>query len=120
MEGEEHEDVDFQSGPPPHPPSLDSAPDVLVTQQSLQASRTVSVQSRPISVKRVPRASRAGLLARFSLLYEAEEPKHYPRKIKWTITFIISLAAVAAPMGSSLILREQNHSFCSSGSNLLM
>ena len=70
------------------------------------ASRTTSAQSRPIAVKKVPRRARAGLLGRFSMLYEAEEPKHYPRGIKWFITFNISLAAVAAPMGSSLILRK--------------
>lgn len=71
-------------------------------------SRSVSVQSRPISLRKIPTAQRSGLFARLSLLYEAEDPKGYPRKIKWFITFNIALAAVAAPMGSSIILREQS------------
>lgn len=70
-------------------------------------SRTTSTQSRPISLRKVPLAERHGLLGRLCLLYEAEEPQGYPRKIKWLITFIIALAAVAAPMGSSIILRER-------------
>lgn len=69
-------------------------------------SRSVSVQSRPISLRKVPTSARTGLLGRLSLLYEAEDPKGYPRKIKWFITFNIALAAVAAPLGSSIILRE--------------
>ena len=67
--------------------------------------RTVSTQSQPVSVKRVPLRHRAGLLAKLSILYEAEEPKDYPRNVKWIITFIIGVAAFAAPMGSSIILR---------------
>lgn len=53
----------------------------------------------------VPMSQRRGLFARFSLLAEVTEPKHYSRGIKWWITFIVALAAVAAPMGSVIILR---------------
>ncbi|KAB8342898.1 hypothetical protein FH972_022495 [Carpinus fangiana] len=60
--------------------------------------------TRTPSVIEVPMASRSGLFARFSLVYEAQEPKHYPRNIKWLITFWISIAAMVAPMGSSIIL----------------
>lgn len=67
--------------------------------------RTVSTQSQPVSVERVPLRHRAGLLAKLSILYEAEEPKDYPRNVKWFITFIIGVAAFAAPMGSAIILR---------------
>ena len=68
--------------------------------------RTLSAHSKPISLRIVPRAERHGLLGRLCLLNEAEDPKGYPRRIKWFITFNIALAAVAAPMGSSIIYRE--------------
>ena len=60
----------------------------------------------PPAVK-VIRSKRQGLFAQFCVLAEVEEPKHYPRRTKWFITFIISLAAAAAPLGSSIILRER-------------
>lgn len=69
-------------------------------------NRVASGQSVLVPVVRIPRAERTGLLGRFSILYEAEEPKNYPRKIKWFITLWIAMAAVTAPMGSSIILRE--------------
>jgi len=68
--------------------------------------RTLSTQSRSVSVKKVPRSKRAGLFGRFTLVYEAEKPHNYPRSLKWTITFWIALAAIAAPMGSAIILRR--------------
>lgn len=57
----------------------------------------------------VPREQRRGLLARFSVVAEVEEPKHYPRRIKWFITFIVALASVAAPMGNTIFFRERRH-----------
>jgi len=65
--------------------------------------RTVTTSSRR-SVRKVPRSKRAGLFGRFTILYEAEEPKDYPRPIKWWVTTIIACAAVTAAMGSSIIL----------------
>lgn len=58
----------------------------------------------PPAVK-VPRLQRRGLFGRFTLLAEVTEPKHYSRGIKWWITFVVGLAAIAAPMGSAIILR---------------
>ena len=55
---------------------------------------------------KVPRAKRRGLFGRFTLLAEVEEPKHYPRPTKWFITFIVGIAAVAAPLGSAIIFRR--------------
>lgn len=52
----------------------------------------------------VPRAQRRGLLARCTLIAEVTNPYDYPRKKKWTLTFVVALAGAAAPMGSSLIL----------------
>ncbi|KAI9725470.1 MAG: hypothetical protein M1828_003141 [Chrysothrix sp. TS-e1954] len=103
---EAKEDTDQTSDHISTTPNADH--DEPVLQERPPASRTISTQSRPVPVKKVPRSSRAGLLGRFSVLYEAEEPKHYPRRIKWFITFVIALAAVAAPMGSSLILPALN------------
>ncbi|PGH08427.1 hypothetical protein GX51_01254 [Blastomyces parvus] len=50
----------------------------------------------------VPRNERRGLLGRFALLPEVEDPQKYPRKTKWLITLIIAIAAVAAPLGSAI------------------
>ena len=55
---------------------------------------------------KVPRSKRRGLFGRFSIVAEVEEPKHYSRRIKWYITFVVALAAVAAPMGSAIIFRK--------------
>jgi hypothetical protein len=65
--------------------------------------RTTTTSSRR-SVRKVPRSQRKGLFGRLTLLYEAEEPKDYPRPIKWWITSLIACAAVTAAMGSSIIL----------------
>lgn len=68
------------------------------SQSQTQIKPTLSrSSSAAYSLRKVPDGKRAGLLARFSLIYEAEEPKAYPRKLKWFITFNVALAAVAAP-----------------------
>ena len=59
----------------------------------------------PAPVK-VPHSKRRGLFGRFTIVAEVEEPKHYPRRTKWFITFVIALAAVAAPLGSAIIFRK--------------
>lgn len=97
---ERHESID------PYQPTLSNVdPEKAQTRPDLH--RTASGYSVALSVKKVPRSRRAGLFGRFTILYEAEEPKDYPRKIKWTITLIIAICAVAAPMGSAIILRNQ-------------
>lgn len=70
--------------------------------------RVDSTTSKAPEVVQVPRTERAGLLASLSLLYEAQEPRHYPRKYKWLVTFWVALAAAAAPMGSAIILPALN------------
>ncbi|KAL1999393.1 hypothetical protein VTN02DRAFT_4584 [Thermoascus thermophilus] len=50
----------------------------------------------------VPRSKRRGLFGQFTLLAEVEDPKTYPRKTKWFITFVVAVAAAAAPLGSSI------------------
>ena len=69
-------------------------------------ARSSAESVAPAAVK-VPRSKRQGLFGHFCILAEVEEPKHYPRTTKWFITFIIALAAAAAPLGSSIILRER-------------
>lgn len=54
---------------------------------------------------KVPRSKRRGLFGRCTIVAEVQEPKHYSRRIKWYITFVVALAAVAAPMGSTIIFR---------------
>ncbi|EEP82052.1 conserved hypothetical protein [Uncinocarpus reesii 1704] len=58
-----------------------------------------SITPPPVSV---PMSRRRGLLAQLAMIPEVEEPKHYPRRTKWFITFIIGVAAMAAPMGSAI------------------
>lgn len=53
----------------------------------------------------VQRSKRRGLFGQFTLLAEVEEPKNYPRSTKWFITFVVAVAAMAAPMGSSIFYR---------------
>ncbi|KAJ6126772.1 hypothetical protein N7523_002384 [Penicillium sp. IBT 18751x] len=50
----------------------------------------------------VPRLKRRGLLGQFALVAEIENPKTYPRRTKWFITFIVAVAGAAAPLGSSI------------------
>ena len=65
---------------------------------------------RPLPVK-VPRSKRRGLLGRFTILAEVEEPKHYPNHTKWFITFVVAVTAAAAPLGSAIFFRRQTAPF---------
>lgn len=65
-------------------------------------SRTLSNPPPPVPV---PRDRRRGLCGRFTVVAEVEIPKHYARGTKWFITFVIAIAAMAAPMGSAIFLR---------------
>ncbi|KAJ5138499.1 Major facilitator superfamily domain general substrate transporter [Penicillium bovifimosum] len=51
---------------------------------------------------KVARLKRRGLFGQLALVAEVENPKTYPRKTKWFITFIVALAGATAPMGSSI------------------
>lgn len=39
-----------------------------------------------------------------AIVAEVENPKHYARRTKWLITFVVAVAGAAAPMGSAIIL----------------
>ena len=75
-------------------------------ENDVEAARVTTTASSitPAPVK-VPRSKRRGLFGRFSILAEVEEPQHYSRRTKWYITFVIAMAAIAAPLGSAIILR---------------
>lgn len=55
---------------------------------------------------KVARSKRRGLFGQLALVAEVENPKTYPRRMKWFITFIVALAGATAPMGSSIFFRE--------------
>ncbi len=67
------------------------------------------VLARTITPKRpivkVPRSERRGLFARFSVMAEVTDPYDYKNSSKWFITFLVAIAAAAAPVGSAIILR---------------
>lgn len=68
----------------------------------------------------VPRRQRRGLFGRFTIIAEVEEPKHYSRPVKWFITCVVASAAVAAPLGSTIIFRachSQQHEIRSSANS---
>lgn len=62
------------------------------------------VQSVKKPLEKVPRGKKRGLFARFAAIPEVTEPYHYSNKTKWLITFIVALAAAAAPVGSAIVL----------------
>jgi hypothetical protein len=67
-------------------------------------SKSSSTRSRPLI--EVPRSERRGLLAKLTLVPEVEKPYNYKRSTKWFITFLVALAAAAAPTGSAILLRK--------------
>jgi multidrug resistance protein len=69
--------------------------------RSRAQSSTRSIQKDAVVV---PRGERRGLFARLAVLAEVTEPHDYSNKKKWMITFVVAVAAAAAPMGSSIIL----------------
>ncbi|CZR59762.1 related to MFS multidrug resistance transporter [Phialocephala subalpina] len=52
----------------------------------------------------VPRYERRGLLAKWTLIAEVQSAYTYKRLTKWFITFLVALAAAAAPIGSAILL----------------
>ena len=99
-------------GASPHSSSpLPARPADSVNQKEkdVEAARVTTNASSIVQAPvKVPRSERRGLFGRFSILAEVEEPHHYSRRIKWYITFVIAMAAVAAPLGSAIILRANS------------
>lgn len=98
--GEKVEDGSSSGG---SQPSIAEAEKHSITnKKDVEVGATKVEDPKPI---KVPRSERRGLFGRFSVLAEVKEPKHYSQRIKWYITFVVALAAVAAPMGSAIIFR---------------
>ncbi|KAA6414029.1 MAG: MFS multidrug resistance transporter [Lasallia pustulata] len=72
-----------------------------ITSSPAPIPASIANSLRPAPVK-VPRSKRRGLFGRFSIIAEVEEPKDYPNKTKWFLTFVIAVAAAAAPFGSTI------------------
>jgi hypothetical protein len=88
--------------------ALSSPSTVIADNEDLEhgdAAVTRVVTPRRDAVK-VPRSRRRGLLGRFSLVAEVQNPYDYSNKLKWFVTFIVAFAAAAAPMGSSIFFRK--------------
>ncbi|QIX00018.1 hypothetical protein AMS68_005535 [Peltaster fructicola] len=84
--------------------SEDEVHDAQVPPHRSRSRAHSSVRSVVRDAVIVPREERRGLFARFAVIAEVTEPHDYTRKKKWTITFIVAVAAAAAPMGSAIIL----------------
>ena len=85
-------------------PENTSIEEVREADEEAQVRDPEAISVAPTAVK-IPRSQRRGLLARFAILAEVDEPKHYSRPSKWFITFVVALAAVAAPIGSAIFFR---------------
>ena len=66
-------------------------------------------QSVLLEAVKVPRGQRRGLFARFALVAEVTNPYAYSRRLKWWLTFVISVAGSAAPMATGIILPALVH-----------
>lgn len=82
---------------------IEPAPVDEMQHASRNKSQTSSTRSRPMSV--IPRSKRRGLLGRFTIIPEVEQPYNYKNSIKWAITALVALAAAAAPVGSAIFYR---------------
>lgn len=54
----------------------------------------------------IPRLKRRGLFGQVALVAEVEDPRTYSRHMKWFISFVVALAAIATPLGSSIFFRK--------------
>ena len=52
----------------------------------------------------VPRSQRRGLLGRFGLIAEVENPRDYSNRTKWILTTVVAFSGVCAPLGSTVLL----------------
>lgn len=99
--------VTHSLGPSEHSTIRDDGADIEIAGDVLQ--RTITPK-RPLI--KVSRSDRRGLFSRFALVAEVTEPYDYKDSTKWFITFVVSIAAAAAPIGSAIILRMYYLSCC--------
>jgi multidrug resistance protein len=81
-------------------PDLEETPPTPA-QRPPTLSRTISVIPEAVIVER---RHRRGLFGRFTLIPEVLNSYHYSRKTKWLITVIVAICAMAAPMGSAIVM----------------
>lgn len=67
----------------------------------VELSRTTSVTPEAVVVER---RDRRGLFGRLTIIPEVENSYHYARKTKWFITTIVAFCAMAAPIGSAIVM----------------
>ncbi|KAK5205719.1 hypothetical protein LTR41_008400 [Exophiala xenobiotica] len=89
----------FHSVSPSEQSTIGEHHDVEIADDVLE--RTITPRSPLV---RVARSKRRGLFSRFALVAEVTEPFDYKDSTKWFITFIVAVAAAAAPVGSAIIL----------------
>ena len=78
--------------------------------EAAQPNASIDPDPYPPAIK-VPISQRRGFLSRFVILAEVENAYHYTRKQKWTITAIVAMCGIAAPLASVIILREYSELF---------
>ena len=104
-DGEAHEKADNEGSVHSQTSGDSIEPTPLQPEAAPRSStKPASVLSRTLSI--VPRSQRRGLLGRLSIIPEVDRPYDYASGTKWLITLIVSLAAAAAPLGSSIFFRE--------------
>ncbi|RAH87097.1 MFS general substrate transporter [Aspergillus japonicus CBS 114.51] len=86
----------------PQPQKSNGSPVIEGKDEEDRASSTSTSDEEQEEPVVVPRLERRGLFGQLTLLAEVVDPKVYPRKTKWFITFIVAVAGAAAPMGSSI------------------
>ncbi|KAI9850043.1 MAG: hypothetical protein M1838_006158 [Thelocarpon superellum] len=84
------------------PGQVPAAAAVALTDLEVHDPSAPPPQDKAVEAAEVPRSQRRGLLGRLSLVPEVTDPYQYSRRVKWFITFIIAMAAAAAPMGSAI------------------
>ena len=75
-----------------------------VSDEEVSISPPSSERDDDIDAQPIPRHQRRGLFAQCTLVAEIPNPYRYSRRLKWCITFIISIAGAAAPTATSIIL----------------
>lgn len=84
---------DINRNSTPHLPDSKSGPVTL--------SRSTTILPDAISI---PRSHRRGLFSHLTLIPEVTNPTHYARRTKWFLTSLVAFCAMAAPMGSAIVM----------------
>lgn len=71
---------------------------------NLPATHNLDVNSRPENVQALNTKSR-GFLSCLVLIPSTEDARQLDRRIKWLLTSIVSFTALAAPLGSTILMR---------------